>query len=42
MFIPSAVLDAKNLEVCCDINCVVGATRTNGNIGNPITLSSYI
>jgi hypothetical protein len=42
MFTPSAVLDAKNLDVCCDINCVDGVIETAGNIGNPNKLSSYI
>jgi hypothetical protein len=42
IFIPSALLDAKNLDVCCDINCVDGVVETVGNIGNPNKLSSYI
>ena len=42
IFVPSAVLDAKNLEICCDTNCDVGVCDISGNIGNPNVLSSYI
>jgi hypothetical protein len=42
IFFPSAVLDAKNLEICCETNCGVGVCEISGNIGSPKVLSSYI